>query len=43
MNLLSGLTGDSAFMSKMRDKPEVLEDPNDIIADLQSMMGRKKK
>lgn len=43
MNLLSGLSAESAFMHKMGDKPEMLEDPMDIAADIQSMLGRKKK
>jgi len=43
MNLLSGLSGDSIFMQLMQKKPELLEDPNDIAADIQSMLGRKKK
>lgn len=43
MNLLSGLSGESTFMQKMSNKPEMIEDPMDIAADIQSMLGRKKK
>lgn len=43
MNLLSGLSSDSAFMQKMSKKPEMIEDPTDIAADIKSMLGRKKK
>lgn len=41
--LLSGMSGDSAFYTYMRNKPVYIEDGLSVIASMQASMGIKKR